>query len=87
MKLWAIGGTAGRSAIVAALLAVTIPACGSASDDRGAPSGPRIESSRALGTTRGPNGEHPTPTSALRLSSSETAKVRAGHYTAALVWQ
>ena len=85
MTIWAIGGTARRSAIVAAL-AVAIPACGLASDDGAAPSVPRIKSSRALGTTRGPNGERPTPTSALRLSSSEIAKVRAGRYTAALVW-
>jgi ribose transport system substrate-binding protein len=85
MKIWAIGGMARRSAIVAAL-AVTIPACGPASDDGAAPSVPRIKSSRALGTTRGPNGERPTPNSALRLSSREVAKVRAGHYTAALVW-
>jgi ribose transport system substrate-binding protein len=85
MKIWAIGGTARCSAIVAAL-AVTIPACGPASEDRAAPSVPRIKSSRTLGTTRGPNGERPTPTSALRLSSSEIAKVRAGRYTAALVW-
>ena len=85
MTIWAIGGTARRSAIVAAL-AVAIPACGLASDDGAAPSVPRIKSSRALGTTRGPNGERPTPTSALRLSSSEIANVRAGRYTAALVW-
>jgi ABC-type sugar transport system substrate-binding protein len=85
MKIWAIGGTTRRSAIVAAL-AVTIAACGPASDEGAAPSVPRIKSSRALGTTRGPNGERPTPNSALRLSSSEVAKVRAGHYTAALVW-
>ena len=85
MKISAIGRTGRRSAIVAAL-AVMIPACGPASDDGAAPSVPRIKSSRALGTTRGPNGERPTPNSALRLSSSEVAKVRAGRYTAALVW-
>ena len=85
MKISAIGRTGRRSAIVAAL-AVTIPACGPASDDGAAPSVPRIKSSTALGTTRGPNGERPTPNSALRLSSNETAKVRAGRYTAALVW-
>lgn len=85
MKISAIGRTGRRSAIVAAL-AVIIPACGPASDDGAAPSVPRIKSSRALGTTRGPNGERPTPNSALRLSSSEVAKVRAGRYTAALVW-
>ena len=85
MKISAIGRTGRRSAIVAAL-AVTIPACGPASDDGAAPSVPRIKSSRALDTTRGPNGERPTPNSALRLSSSEVAKVRAGRHTAALVW-
>ena len=85
MKTWAIGGTARRSAIVAAL-AVALPACGPASDDGAAPSVPPIKSSRALGTTRGPNGERPTPNSALRLSSSEVARVRGGHHTAALVW-
>jgi ribose transport system substrate-binding protein len=85
MRISAIRGTARRSAIVAALV-VTIAACGPASDDQAASSVPRIKSSRALGATRGPNGEHPTPTSALRLSSSEIAKVRAGRYTAALVW-
>jgi ribose transport system substrate-binding protein len=85
MTIWAIGGTARRSAIVAALT-VTMPACGPASDDGAAPSVPHIRSSRALGATRGPNGERPTPMSALRLSPSEVAKVRAGRYTAALVW-
>lgn len=85
MTIPAIGGTARRSAIVAALV-VIIPACGPAGDDRAAPSVPSIKSSRALGATRGPNGEHPTPTSALRLSSAEITKVRGGRYTAALVW-
>jgi ribose transport system substrate-binding protein len=47
---------------------------------------PPIKSSRTLGTTRGPNGERATPTSALRLTSGEVARVRAGRYTAALVW-
>jgi ribose transport system substrate-binding protein len=45
-----------------------------------------IRSSAPLGATRGPNGEKATPTSALRLTPDEVAKVRAGHYTAALVW-
>jgi ribose transport system substrate-binding protein len=48
-------------------------------------SGP-IKSSRTLGTTHGPKGEKATPTSALRLSAAEVAKVKQGHYTAALVW-
>jgi ribose transport system substrate-binding protein len=85
MKIWAIRGTARRSALVAALV-LAIPACGPASEEPAASSVPRIKSSRTLGTTRGPNGERPTPPSALRLSPSEIAKVRAGRYTAALVW-
>jgi ribose transport system substrate-binding protein len=79
-------GRMGRSSAIVAALAVTIGACGPASDDGAAPGVPRIKSSRALGTTRGPNGESPTPNTALRLSSREVAKVRAGRYTAALVW-
>jgi ribose transport system substrate-binding protein len=85
MKIWAIGGTARRSAVVAAL-ALTIPACGTATDEPATLSVPSIRSSTALGTTRGPNGERPTPTSALRLGPGEIARVRAGGYTAALVW-
>jgi ribose transport system substrate-binding protein len=85
MKIWTIGGTARRSAVVAALT-LTIPACGAAGDERAAPSVPSIKSSRALGATRGPNGERPTPASALRLSPGEIARVRSGRYTAALVW-
>jgi ribose transport system substrate-binding protein len=42
--------------------------------------------SQALAKTVGPNGERPTPTSALKLSPSEIVKLRAGHQTAAFVW-
>jgi ribose transport system substrate-binding protein len=45
-----------------------------------------IKSSKTLGQTRGPAGEKATPTSALKLSAGETAKVKKGRYTAALVW-
>jgi ribose transport system substrate-binding protein len=45
-----------------------------------------IKSSKTLGQTRGPKGEKATPTSALKLSAAEVAKVKAGHHTAALVW-
>ena len=45
-----------------------------------------IKSSKTLGATHGPAGEKATPTSALKLSAAEVAKVRQGHYTAALVW-
>jgi ribose transport system substrate-binding protein len=47
---------------------------------------PTIRSSPALGRTHGPNGENAAPASALRLSSRDVAKLRAGHHSAALVW-
>jgi ribose transport system substrate-binding protein len=53
-----------------------VPASGSAA----------IKSSRTLATTRGPTGQRPTPTSALALSASEVARIRTGHYTAAMAW-
>lgn len=85
MKIWTIAGTAGRAAIVATVSLATV-ACASGDQKRAAPSTVHITFSKALGTTRGPNGERPTPTSALRLSPSAIARVRAGHYTSALVW-
>lgn len=36
--------------------------------------------------TVGPNGESPTPASSLAISNAQVAKVKAGGYTAALVW-
>jgi ribose transport system substrate-binding protein len=45
-----------------------------------------IKSSRTLATTRGPTGQRPTPTSALALRASEIARIRTGHYTAAMAW-
>jgi ribose transport system substrate-binding protein len=70
-----------------------VAACGSSSKDSGgdkaAPAPAKssaIKSSKAVGQTTGPNGEKATPTSALTLSAAEIEKVKAGHYTAALVW-
>jgi ribose transport system substrate-binding protein len=75
---------AGPAAIVAVALIVAGTSCSSTNSDR-ADNAP-ITSSEPLGTTRGPNGEEATPTSALELTSSEVALVREGHHTAALVW-
>jgi ribose transport system substrate-binding protein len=72
------------SALVAFALAGTSLSC--ASGKQPAADNPPIRTSNALGTTRGPNGEKATPARALRLTPDEVAKVRAGHYTAALVW-
>jgi ribose transport system substrate-binding protein len=74
-------------AVAAAMIAVA--ACGSSSKDSstGGGGGPTpIRPSKAVGQTVGPNGEKATPTSALQLTDAETAKVKQGHYTAALVW-
>jgi ribose transport system substrate-binding protein len=68
------------------LLAFAVASLSCGSSDQGAAASAPIESSKTLGTTRGPNGERATPTSALELSDSEVAKVQDGGYTAALVW-
>ena len=74
-------------AVTAAMIAVA--ACGSSSKDSstGTGGGPTpIKPSKAVGQTVGPNGEKATPTSALQLTDAQIAKVKQGHYTAALVW-
>ncbi len=76
-------------AAVVALVALTAvgASLAASSGSRVGTAGPvPIRSSKTLGTTHGPNGEKATPTSALKLSTAEVAKVRSGHYTAALVW-
>lgn len=86
-----------RSMKVAALIAaVAIAGAGCGSDEEEtAESGtqqaeqaaePAIKSSKAVGQTRGPAGESPTPTSDLKLTADEVAKVKAEKATAALVW-
>jgi ribose transport system substrate-binding protein len=74
----------GLALIAAVSLTVTGTSCAPTDGERA--DNPPIRSSETLGTTRGPNGEEATPTSALELTSSEVATVRAGHHTAALVW-
>ena len=72
-------------AALVAILAVVGLGVTSALGSRAADPTP-IKSSKTLGATRGPAGEKATPTSALKLSAAEVAKVKQGHYTAALVW-
>jgi ribose transport system substrate-binding protein len=69
------------AALVAILAVVVVPALALAA----ATEGP-IKSSKTLGTTKGPKGEKATPTSALKLTAADVAKVRQGKYTAVLVW-
>lgn len=42
--------------------------------------------SAAVFTTVGPNGEKPTPASAVTVTPAQIAQLRKGHYTAAMVW-
>jgi ribose transport system substrate-binding protein len=60
--------------------------CGSSDDEQAAADDRPITSSRTLGTTHGPSGEQATPSSALELTPSEIARLRAARYTAAFVW-
>ncbi len=45
-----------------------------------------LVSTGAFAQTHGPNGEPPTPTSEIKLSDAEVAKLKEGKYTAALLW-
>jgi ribose transport system substrate-binding protein len=68
------------------LLALVGASLSCGSEERAGTDHTPIKSSETLGTTHGPNGEEAAPTSALELTPSEVAKVRAGHHTAALLW-
>lgn len=78
------------AALVAAMLTTGLAACGDSSSEDSGPGTtagtPAITSSRAVGVTRGPNGERATPTSELTLTDEEVARVKAGNHTAALTW-
>lgn len=82
-------------ALAAIVASVSLAACGGSSSGGGGSGGGgnaasggglKIVPSKTLGATRGPNGETATPTSALKLSPSEIAKVKSGHHTAVMVW-
>jgi len=45
-----------------------------------------LASTMAFAQTKGPNGEMPTPTSEIKLSDAEIAKLKQGNHTAALLW-
>jgi ribose transport system substrate-binding protein len=79
------------AAIATGATVLGLAGCGESSSGSGGSSGSasgslQIKSSKAVGATRGPNGESATPTSALKLSAAEVAKVKSGHHTAALTW-
>jgi ribose transport system substrate-binding protein len=67
------------------VVACTAASC--AHDERAAHEAAKtITSSAPVGQTRGPHGEKAAPASALKLTARDAAKLRAGHYSAALVW-
>jgi ribose transport system substrate-binding protein len=45
-----------------------------------------LSSALVLAQTKGPKGESPTPTSDIKLSDDEVAKLKQGNHTAALLW-
>lgn len=88
--------------VAAASVTVLLAACstGSSSTTTGSSSGGGSKSASSsspapLGSslidvpitkTSGPNGETPTPLSALKFTPAQIAKLKAGHYTAAQLW-
>jgi ribose transport system substrate-binding protein len=77
-------------AVAAAAALTGLAACGDAEEESGgdaaAVSATAIKPSKSVGTTKGPNGEAPTPSSELTLTQEEIDEVKAGDHTAALVW-
>jgi len=79
-------GATALAAIVAIAFIVLGVSLSTRSGQRAVVDGAAIKASKTLGATRGPNGEQPTPASALQLTAGEVGKLRAGHHTAAFVW-
>jgi ribose transport system substrate-binding protein len=79
------------AAVLALALALGVSACGGDEDDDGGGNGGggaalTIKESPAVGVTKGPNGEEATPSKEVKLTPEQVAKVKDGHYKAALVW-
>jgi ribose transport system substrate-binding protein len=75
-----------RPAVLVALLVPAVTGASCSGGEQAADEAAPIRSSVAVGRTLGPNGEKAVSASALMLTSRDIAKVRAGHYSAALVW-
>jgi ribose transport system substrate-binding protein len=75
-----------RPAVLVALLVPAVTGASCSGGEQAADEAAPIRSSVAVGRTLGPNGEKAVSASALMLTSHDIAKVRAGHYSAALVW-
>jgi ribose transport system substrate-binding protein len=75
------------TALVILIVPAALVACGSSSNNSsGGSSTAKATPSRVLGATHGPNGETPTPVASVKLTPTELAKIKAGHYTAAMLW-
>jgi ribose transport system substrate-binding protein len=80
-------GRRGIAAPVAITALIALAVAGGSLASTGSPAGSAaVASAKPLGATHGPAGERATPTSALKLTPAQIARVRAGHSTAALVW-
>ncbi len=81
-----------RSAFVllALLTALTLAGCGGGDDEGGgeaaAPQTQETVAAGESGRMLGPNGEESTPAAEVELSDEDVGKIKAGNYTAAVVW-
>jgi ribose transport system substrate-binding protein len=79
---------------IAALSVMALAACSTGASSGGTASPAASPSSAAaasflnqkITSTVGPNGEKPTPAADISLTPADITKLRAGHYTAALLW-
>jgi len=69
--------------LVLLFVAVGLVGCGGGDEDNEAAT---TAAKAAAPVTKGPGGESPTPSKDVRLTPEEVAKVKQGHYTAALLW-
>jgi ribose transport system substrate-binding protein len=75
-----------RAFMVVTILAFAGALASCSSGERTDAAGAPIRSSATIGRTHGPNGERPAAASSLTLTPADVERVRAGRYTAALVW-
>jgi ribose transport system substrate-binding protein len=73
-------------AVATAITAMTACSDSSSGDDGAASGALNIVSSKSVGETKGPNGEKPTASGSLTLDQSDVDAIKAGKFSAAMVW-
>ncbi|MET7970497.1 substrate-binding domain-containing protein [Micromonospora sp. NPDC005305] len=85
MKRGFVIALAGASLVLAACSTGATPSDGASGGTDSSPPGSSVIDLKVPRTT-GPNGEEPTPVTDLTLTNEEIAKLRAGKYSAAMLW-